>query len=345
MFYVGMDVHLRHTEMCILDSNGRVVKRRRVTGSWREVLPVLREVGGPCSVCYEASCGYGPLFDALKPLVARVAVAHPGRLRLIFGSKRKNDKVDAKKLAMLLMLDTLPEVHVPSSEVRDWRTLIEFRGRLIAKRVRVKNQLRALLRGQGLALASGKRLWTRKGLSELAGLELPGMVAVQRDLLLEEKSSLQAQLDRVTGELNAIGRRSPAVHLLQTIPGVGPRTAEAVAAYIDDPRRFSKNRQVGVYLGLVPCQDQSGGKNRLGHITREGPATVRKLLTQAAWQGVLRSPRIRATFERIQRDDPKRKKIALVATTHYLARVMQAMLRTGEVWSEAYGASGEDKAA
>jgi transposase len=122
------------------------------------------------------------------------------------------------------------------------------------------------------------------------------------------------------------------VLLLRTIPGVGARTGEAAVAYIDQARRFARNRQIGSYFGLVPCQDQSADKNRLGHITRQGPATVRKLLTEAAWQGIRRSPQIRSFFERVRHGDPQRKKIALVATAHYLVRVMQAMLRTGEIW-------------
>ena len=103
-------------------------------------------------------------------------------------------------------------------------------------------------------------------------------------------------------------------------------------AYIDDPQRFGSMKSVASYFGLVPCQDQSAQKNRLGHITRQGPATVRKLLTEAAWQGIRHSPEIRAYFERIRQNNPERKKIALVATAHYLLRVMLAMLRTGEVW-------------
>jgi len=332
MYYIGLDVHQRRCVLCILDQNGCVVKEIRVNGHWREILELLGNLGHPFAICYEASCGYGPLYDALKPLAARVVVAHPGHLRLIFRSKRKNDRVDARKLAMLMLLNEVPQVHVPRAEVRNWRGLIEFRGRLIAKRVRVKNCLRALVRGQGLQLASGKGLWSRKGLAHLAGLELPSVVAVQRDLLLEEKKELDGKIARVTRELDKIAKQQPAVWLLRTIPGVGPRTAEAVVAYIDDPKRFARNRQIGVYFGLVPCQDQSADKNRLGHITREGPATVRKLLTQAAWQGILRSAQIKAYFERVQHGDPKRKKIALIATAHYLARVMQSMLRTGEVW-------------
>src|SRR5262249_52841047 len=127
-----------------------------------------------------------------------------------------------------------------------------------------------------------------------------------------------------------IGGQDSRIALLQTIPGVGPRTAEAFVAYIDDAKRFGRSKQVGCYFGLVPCQDQSASKNRLGHITRDGPAIVRKMLCQAAWQGIRRSPEIAAFFERITNGRRERRKIALVATAHWLARVMFAMLRSGE---------------
>ena len=115
---------------------------------------------------------------------------------------------------------------------------------------------------------------------------------------------------------------------------MGPRTAEAVVAFIDDPQRFRSNKQIGSYFGLIPCQDQSGDANRLGHITREGPALVRKLLTEATWQGIRRSPTIRGYYERIQHGKPERRKTALIATAHYLVRVMLALLQTGEPWVE-----------
>ena len=110
--------------------------------------------------------------------------------------------------------------------------------------------------------------------------------------------------------------------LLRSIPGVGIRTAEAVAAFIDDPDRFRDAKAIGRYFGLVPSQDQSGPRNRLGHITREGPPVVRQLVAEATWQALRRSLNVRACFERVRRGDPLRKKIALVATAHYLVRVI-----------------------
>jgi hypothetical protein len=130
---------------------------------------------------------------------------------------------------------------------------------------------------------------------------------------------------RVEQQRNRQAAQPGAVARLRRIPGVGIRTAEAVAAFIDDPHRFGNAKAVGFYFGLVPCQDQSGDKNRLGPITREGAPVVRQLVAEAAWQAQRRSPTVRAYFERVPRDDPQRQKFALVATAHYLVRVMWAM--------------------
>ena len=154
-------------------------------------------------------------------------------------------------------------------------------------------------------------------------------------MLLEELATLQRQVKRLTKALNAIGRKDPGVMVLRTIPGVGPRTAETIVAYVDDPQRFGRVRQAGAYFGLVPCQDASAGTNRLGHITRQGPATARKLLVEAAWQVIRRCPRTRQRFERIAGNNRDRRKIAVVAVAHHLARCMVRMLQTGEAWRPA----------
>src|SRR5262249_55521524 len=130
----------------------------------------------------------------------------------------------------------------------------------------------------------------------------------------EEIETLVRQVRRIEHQLNRQARRTSAVAQLRTIPGVGTRTAEAVAAFVDDAHRYPNTKAVGRYFGLVPCQDQSGDRNRLGHITREGSPVVRQLLAEAAWQAQRRLPTVWAYFERTQRDDPQRKKIALVAT-------------------------------
>src|SRR5215472_1541257 len=340
MFYVGLDIHTKRIAVCALNETGQVVHRSQVR-SLEEMLRVLRGLPDRFEVCYEASCGYGYYHDLLQPLATRVLVAHPGQLRLIFRSKNKNDRKDAERLAKLLYLGETPTVHVPSLEVRAWRELINCRGQVIAKRTRAKNTVRALLRGAGVVPPRHPALWTKAGLAWLRQLELPTpSQQLRRDLLLEEIETLLRQVRRIEQQLNHQAQHTPAVTQLRSIPGVGIRTAESVAAFVDDPNRFRNAKAVGRYFGLVPCQDQSGDKNRLGHITREGAPVVRQLVAEAAWQALRRSPTVRAYFERVQRGDPQRKKIALVATAHYLVRVMWALLKRGTTWEEETARAG-----
>ena len=329
MRYIGLDLHLRMTAVCILDENGKREQQFTIRGPWSKVFEALDQIPRPYAVCYEASNGYGFLYDRFSKLANQVVVAHPGHLRLIFRSKRKNDRVDAEKLAKLLFLDEVPPVYVPGQNVRDWRRLITFRDRMVGERTRVKNRLRNLLRRNGIEAVES--LWSLRGLAWLAELALPSApLALERDLLLDELGQHRVRIKRVESELNTIGKHHPGVSLLMTIPGVGARTAEAVVAWIDRPGRFANNKRIGSYFGLVPSENSSAGRHRLGHITRQGPSVVRKLLIEATWQAIRRSPELRAVYLRIQRDDPDRKKIAVVATAHHLTRVMLAMLNSGK---------------
>lgn len=332
MWHVGMDVHWKTTTVCILNENGQQVKCTRIDGHWDKVLKFMAGIEKPFQVVYEASGGYGHLHEKLSKMARRVVVAHPGQLRLIFRSKRKNDRVDAQKLAKLLYLDEVPPVYVPPAQVRQWRMLIEHRQSMVALVVRCKNSIRALLRSQGIKAPRG--LWAAKGRQWLESLELPEVHRLQMNSLLEGLALHKRHLLQATKALDRIGNQSPAVVVLKTIPGVGPRTAEAMAAYIGDPNRFGNNRAVGAYLGLVPCQDASAGASRFGHITKEGPATARKLLVEASWQVIRRCPPMAARFERLCQGRRDRRKIALVAVARHLACCMLSMLQTGEAWRQ-----------
>jgi transposase len=335
MLTVGLDVHFRKSSLCILDDNGKMLRELQVQGHWDKVVEELGRIKDPFQICYEASLGYGHLYEQIGklPKAKKTVVAHPGQLRLIFRSRKKHDRVDAQKIAKLLYLDQVPPVYVPRQEVRSWRGLIEWRQKLLGRGVMVKNQIRSLLKGCGIVPLKGPQLFTKKGIAWLLQQTFPTVhEALRRDMLADELQEHKQRMRRVEEALAKIAEGHAGMAILQSIPGVGPRTAEAFLAYVDDPKRFGYSRDVGSYFGLVPCQDASADKNRLGHITREGPATVRKLLTEAAWQGTLRSARIRSHFEKVKGGDVCKRKIALVATARWLCVVMLAMLKTGECW-------------
>lgn len=341
MFSVGLDVHQKRSSVCILDEHGKKVKEFEVVGTWDKLVEELTRLPRPMAVCFEASTGCGYLFDKIVPLAERVEVAHPGKTRVIFRSKKKSDRIDAAKLASLLFLGQVPRAYVPEASVRSWRALVEFRHGLVGKRTRCKNALRTLLRGcgvQGLRprKGSGGGAWSKQGLDLLREVALPSTHdRLRRDLLMDELGRLGASVKRVERELDTLAADHAGVSLLRTIPGVGVRTAEAVLAYVDKPERFERNKQIGAYFGLVPSLDSSGEAARYGHITREGPPTVRGLIVEAAWQSIRHSQTIRSFYERVCQGKKERKKIALIATAHHLLRVMLAMLKSGEVWREA----------
>lgn len=207
---------------------------------------------------------------------------------------------------------------------------MELRRTLVRRRVAVKNQMRALL--NNLGLESPRKLFSRTALAELGQRAMNERSALERDLLLEQLRQFSEQIRRVQRELNRIGQADPRVTLLQSVPGVGPRTAEAFCAYVDRIERFGRSNKLGSYFGLVPCQDASAGANRLGHITKEGPSAVRQMLTEAAWMGIRKDKGLQAKFERICHGRPERRKIAVVAIAHHLACAMGAMLRSGQAW-------------
>ena len=336
MLYVGLDYHLRSSDLCILNEDGKVVKRQSIKGRWgdvaRELSDLGRESGQPLQVVFEATGGYGPLHQGLSEVARRVVMAHPASLRLIWGSKRKNDRLDAAKLAKLLYLDAVPAAHVPGAQVRQWRRLVELRRSLVRRRAAVKNQVHALLRNCGVAAPWS--LFSAKGTAWLMAQDLDEASSLERSVLVGQMDNLKAQLKAVEKALAGVGGKDPRVGLLMTVPGVGRRTAEAFVAYVDRVDRFSRSGKVGSYFGLVPCEDSSAGRERLGHITKQGPPAVRQLLVEAAWVAVRRSPSLRKRFERLCGEGPGRRKVAIVAMARHLSQVMAAMLRDNRPWGE-----------
>src|SRR5262245_47632473 len=164
---------------------------------------VLKALPDRFAACYEASCGSGHYPDRLSPIAARVTVAHPGRLRLIFRSKDKNDRKDAERLAKRLDLGEAPAVHGPAADVRTWRELITGRGRVIAQRTRAKNALRTLRRCAGVGPPGRPALGTKEGREWLRRLERPtASQRLRRGLRLEEVAALTRQAGRIEDQLD-----------------------------------------------------------------------------------------------------------------------------------------------
>ncbi len=255
--------------------------------------------------------------------------------------KRKTDKDDALRLAQLYALGQLPTVVLPPPTTRQWRALIAYRPTLISRRVAVQNRLRALFVAQGLPAPRGAKAWTTLGLEGMALQAKPladcGPDELWRGLLglaLQEYRHLVELLDHAEHRLDALAKQDAGVQLLETTPGVGPRTAEAIVAHLHQPERFHSGKQVSAYVGLAPKQYQSGETDRRGRITRRGPALLRKLLVECAWVMLRYNGWARAVYLRLTHGGKARKKQAIVALARRLLVRCWAMLRDRTPWRD-----------
>ena len=293
----------------------------------------------PAVVVIEACSLSGWVHDLCLELKVPCRVANTAAEAWKFKhSKRKTDRDDALRLAQLFALGQLPEVVVPARATREWRALIAHRQALVTQRVAAQNRIRSILVGQGLPAPRGAKAWSATGLAGIGQFARPlaecGPEELWRGLLELALTTYRQAEERVAvaqAKLDAIGKADARVRLLDSMPGLGPRTAEAVVAHLDDPRRFRSGKQVAAYGGLVPRQFQSGEDDRRGRITKRGPAVLRKLLVQCAWAMIRYNPWAQAVYVRLSRCKA-RKKQAVVALARKILVRCWAMLRDGVPW-------------
>ena len=253
--------------------------------------------------------------------------------------KRKTDRDDALRLAEVYLLGKFPCVEVPAKEVRARRALIEHRQKLVGRRVALQNRIRSILVGQGLPAPVGVRAWSVAGLAGIAGHARPiaecGPDELWRGrlhLTLAELESVKELLDQAERKLDEMAKSDAAMKILDTIPGVGPRTAEAVVAFLPQPTLFRTTKQVSAYGGFVPRQYQSTDTDHRGRITKRGPKTLRKLLVECAWVMLRYNAWARAVYQRLTHGGKTRKKQAIVALARKLLVRCGEMLRDGTAW-------------
>jgi transposase len=290
----------------------------------------LMEKWQPQRVVMEATQTTGWVVDVLRALGVEIQVIS-ARDPAWLNRSVKNDREDAKLLAILSINGQVRTVAIPETDVRDWRSLITSRQACVAARTQVKNSIRALLMRQGESVA---KAWTQDGLAKLRAMAKPlaqcGKGERWRGLLdleLQRLADAEKHLKALTDHLDAIGEADPRVCLLQKHDGVGPRLAETVVAFINNPHRFATGKQVAAYAGLTPRLHQSGKTNRTGGITGNGNPTLRGLLVEVSWLAIRRDGWMRDIFNRVGRGDPKRKHIAIIAVARHLLIRLWANLR------------------
>jgi transposase len=239
--------------------------------------------------------------------------------------KQKTDRQDAQLLLRLLLEDRFPRIWVPDAENRDLRQLLWHRHRLVQMRTRIMNQLHVVALNEGVRRK--KALWRPAGRAELEGLSLAPWASRRRQDLLDLLDRLTPKIHELNGKLEQIVERRPVTRQLSTHPGVGPLTALAFELVIGTPERFGCAKQIASYVGLVPAEESSGDRRRLGHISKQGNVLLRFLLVEAAQVTVRGDPQWRSRFFHLAMR--RGRKIAKVAMPRKLAVELYWMWRRG----------------
>jgi len=328
MLIIGCDFHPGFQQVAMFDNQTGEIEAKRLKHR-EEAEQFYRSLTAGARVGMEA-CGHYPWFERLlEECGHELWLGDAGAIRASVVRQQKTDRRDAEHLLELLRQERFPRIWVPSLEERDVRQLLVHRHKQVQARTRIKNQLQALALSQGVQ--KRRKLWTAVGRAELEKLELLPYAAQRRQQLVQSLEGLEAEIAGLNRQVEEeVGRRRAASRLM-THPGVGPVTALAMVLTLGPAERFGSGRKVGSYLGLIPSEHSSGGRQQLGRISKQGNSFLRFLLVEAGQSAARYDAELGRFYRRLAMR--KHRALAKVAVARKLATRLYLMLR--EDWTYA----------
>src|SRR5215472_2053612 len=283
MYYIGLDVHKKTISYCIKDASGTMHQEGKIGATRGELNSWMRTLPQPWTVAMEATIFTGWIHDHLLPHATQVKVAHPVMLRAIALAKKKNDRIDAGKIADCLRCDFLPECHMASTAIRDRRRVLRYRHLLVHQMVQMKNRISGLLMETGVS-HNKQRLHKVGYFREMlaSNPELPEgirpLLAVSRDTIVRCQKTEYALVNSLKRDPLLAER----IQRLRTVPGVGPITALTWALEIGDVSRFRSIKQAISYCGLCGEEKSSADKALRTPLSKQRNKYIQRVLVEAA---------------------------------------------------------------
>jgi transposase len=324
MKIVGCDLHTRYQQIAMLDQETGELIERRLEHESGEARAFYASLEGPVRVGIEAT-GHTRWFERmLAELGYELWIGDAAEIRASMVRKQKTDARDAAHLLELLLSGRFPRLWRPTMAERDLRQLVWHRQKLVWMRNAIGNQLHALAMGEGVCRK--KKLFTKKGRAELEGLALDPWASRRRQELLRMVDQLDGSLKEFDQAVAEQAEQSEAAVLLMTHPGVGPVTSLAFVLTLGPVERFARSKQVVSYLGLNPREHSSGGRQRLGSISKQGNPMMRSLLVEAGHTAARLDGELRQDYQRLKLR--RGGGVAKIAIARKLAVRMYWMLRS-----------------
>lgn len=324
MMIIGCDLHTRYQQIAMVDTETGEFVERRLEHESGEARGFYAGLKGAVRVGIEAT-GHTHWFEAmLSELGHELWMGDAAKIRAAVVRKQKTDARDAAHLLDLLCTERFPKIWRPGLVERDLRQLLWHRQKLVWMRGAVKNQMHALAMGEGVCRK--KKLFTAKGRKELEGLMLGPWASYRRQELLRMFDELQGSVTKLDEAVEQAAQSQPLAVRLMTHPGVGPITSLAFVLIIGPIERFERSRQLVSYLGLNPREHSSGGRQRLGSISKQGNPMMRSLLVEAGHTAARLDPQLQRMYQRLK--FRRGAAVAKVAIARKLAVRMYWMLRS-----------------
>ena len=310
--YVALDLHKEYVMTGAMNAAQEWVLRPRKVEMMRFREWAAANLRQGDAVILETTGNVWDIYDIVAPLVTRTVVAHAGAVRQIAEARVKTDSEDIKRLLRLLIADIVPEVWVPPAPVRELRSLISYRNRLVKTATMIRNRLQSLLHRHNLKLGENgltdAEWWESQPLSALEKLQVRQELALL-SRVEQSKAELETELAKMS--MSAEWGKS-AAHLLQ-LSGLGLITAMTVLSAIGDIRCFESPKQLVGYAGLGAGIHQSGKEHQDKGITKSGRKELRWALVEAAWRAVRSSEVWKQRFDQLAKRRGEHKAITAIA--------------------------------
>ncbi len=326
--YVALDIHKRYCVIAGVNREGQVVLQPvRVEHADLEGW-LKKDLQREDRVVIESTTNAWHVYDLLKPLVERVVVANPIKVKQIATARVKTDIRDTLILARLLAANLVPEVWVPPLHVRQVRQLLSQRRQMVETHTQILNRMHSVAHRHHLRHERGKR-FNEKNTGWQKDVRLSQMEQFQLALEMENRAYIEKQIERIGQEVTKLCHQKPwsesMVYIMQ-LPGFGVITAMTVLAAIGEIERFETPKKLASYSGLTPGLEQSGTKKRGKGITKEGRRELRWALVEAALQAVKSDPLLKRRFDELQRRMHRNQAIVAIAR-HLLELVWYVLTR------------------
>jgi transposase len=334
--YVGIDVHKKtYSVYCLCE--GQLVKKATVSAITTTLVSMLRKYFPEAEIysAYEAGFSGFVLHRVLLAHGIKNIVVNPASIEVAARDKVKTDKRDCQKIAVQLAAGRLSEIFVPSQEVEQHRLLTRTIEQLVNERTRLGQQFKSRLFQFGYIPFDDKTVMSQKYMEGYLTLELPNELKQALSILCKLWKFVKEEIKSLENLLKVQADSDKNEAVYRSVPGVGPISSRTLSNELGDMSQFRNERTLFSHIGLTPSEFSSGENRRQGHITRQGSARLRWILTEAAWQAIRKDQRLAEDFERISLRAGKKR--AIVAIARKLAGRIRACFRKGQLYELGFG--------